>query len=134
MKGVYPILLTQGDSFIVVSIPDFGINTQGVDTAEAIYMARDAIGLMGIDMQDKGEMLPKPSVASEIEKENENDLITLVDVDFDEYRRKNDMRIVKKNCTIPAWLNYEAEKAGLSFSGLLAEAIRHKLGLPDRVY
>ena len=61
MKNAYPIIMTQGKEFIVVFVPDFNINTQGKDIPEAIEMARDAIGLMGIDMQDDGEALPEAS-------------------------------------------------------------------------
>lgn len=46
----------------------------------------------------------------------------LVDIDFTKYRLKNDMRSVKKNCTIPSWLNFEAEKAGINFSSVLQKA------------
>lgn len=131
MKGVYPVLLTQGKEMIVVSVPDFGVNTQGKDVAEAMEMARDVIGVMGIDMQDDGEALPAATALCDVVKEHEDDMLTLVDVDFDEYRRKNDLRSVKKNCTIPSWLNFEAEKAGLNFSNLLADAIKRALGLSD---
>ena len=61
MKNAYPIVMTQGKEFIVVFVPDFNINTQGKDVPDAIEMARDAIGLMGIDMQDDGEALPEAS-------------------------------------------------------------------------
>ena len=44
MKNAYPIILTQGQKYVVVSIPDFDINTQGEDFADAMEMARDAIG------------------------------------------------------------------------------------------
>ena len=60
MKNAYPIVMTQGKEFVVVFVPDFNINTQGKDIPDAIEMARDAIGLMGIDMQDDGEALHKP--------------------------------------------------------------------------
>ena len=106
-RNVYPVVLKQGAKFIVADIPDFQINTQGEDVAEAIEMARDAIGLMGMDMQDDGEELPTPSRMEDIRKEN------------------------IKDCTIPSWLNFEAEKAGINFSNLLAEAIRKKLGLSE---
>ena len=109
MKNVYPIIMSQGEKYIVVYIPDFNINTQGTDMADAIEMARDAIGIMGIDMQDDGKQLPAASRLTDIQTENQNDIVTLVDIDFEEYRRKNDMRSVKKNCTIPSWLNFEAE-------------------------
>lgn len=129
MKKVYPIILTQGEKFIVVYVPDFDINTQGETIADAIEMARDAIGLMGIDMQDDGEELPMPSKLAEVKKEAETDIVTLVDVDFAEYRRKNDMRAVKKNCTIPSWLNFEAEKAGVNFSAVLQAALKSELNI-----
>ena len=134
MKNVYPIILTPQEDFVVVTIPDFEANTQGVDMGEAMDMARDAIGILGITLQDEGRLLPEATPISQVHGEHEGDIVTLVDIDFAEYRRKNDMKVVKKNCTIPSWLNYAAEQAGLNFSSLLAEAIRMELGLPDRVY
>ncbi len=129
MKGVkaFPIVLSKEADGYFVSIPDFGIETQGKDIADAIYMARDAIGLMGIDMQDDGKELPDPS--EKVEVDNPKDIVTFVDVDFDEYRKKVDNKAVKKNCTIPYWLNVEAEKAGINYSKLLQEAIVSALNL-----
>lgn len=90
-KQAYPIILSKGNDYIVVYIPDFNINTQGADFAEAIEMARDAIGIIGIDMQDEHEPIPTPTDIKNIVPENENDIITLVDIDFNEYRKKNDL-------------------------------------------
>lgn len=132
MKKVYPIVLSQGKEKIVVYIPDFNINTQGSDIADAMEMARDAIGIMGIDMEDEGEILPEGSSFSEMKDAYSDDVVTLVDVDFAEYRRKNDLRAVKKNCTIPSWLNFEAEKAGLNFSAILQAALKRELGIQGR--
>ncbi len=132
MKEAYPVILSQGKNFIVVYIPDFEIKTQGKDIAQAMEMARDAIGIMGIDMEDDGESLPAPTPVSEIRIDSDSDIVTLVDVDFQEYRRKNDMRAVKKNCTIPSWLNFEAEKAGINFSALLTAALKRELKIPGR--
>jgi predicted RNase H-like HicB family nuclease len=129
MKNVYPIVMTRGKEHIIVHVPDFNISTQGDDFADAMEMARDAIGIMGIDMEDENEALPKPSKLSDALKGSESDIITLVDVDFAEYRRKNDMRAVKKNCTIPSWLNFEAEKAGVNFSAVLQTALKETLNL-----
>ncbi len=83
--------------------------------ADSIEMARDAIGIMGIDMEDDHKKLPVPSDLATMKTGNLTDIVTLVDVDFAEYRRKNDLRTVRKNCTIPSWLNFEAEKAGVNF-------------------
>jgi predicted RNase H-like HicB family nuclease len=121
MKEAYPIIISKKEDGYYVSIPDFDIATQGNDIPGAIYMARDAIGLIGIDMEEDGKELPQPnSVKYTAEK---LDIVTLVDVDFSEYRKKVDNKAVKKNCTIPYWLNEEAEKAGVNFSKVLQEAL-----------
>jgi predicted RNase H-like HicB family nuclease len=125
MKQAYPIILKKAETGYYVRIPDFDIGTQGNDIADAMYMARDAIGLMGITLEDGGEELPAPNTV--IEKPEEGDIVTLVDVNFPEYRRRNDNRSVKKNCTIPSWLNEEAEQAGINFSKVLQEALMEEL-------
>ena len=133
MKIAYPIIMTKGEKCIVVFIPDFNINTQGNDIPDSIEMARDAIGLIGTDMEDDGEVLPDASSLDDVRTNApSNSIVSLVDVDFDEYRKKNDMRAVKKNCTLPSWLNYEAEKANINFSQLLQQALIQKLNLTNR--
>ena len=90
MKGAYPIILQKTEDGYYVNIPDFEIGTQGDSIADAMEMARDAIGLTGIDMEDDGKTLPEPyTVKFEQEKD---DIVTLVDVDFTEYRRRADNR------------------------------------------
>lgn len=126
MKNAYPVILTHGEKYIVVSVPDFNINTQGTDVP-------DAIGLMGIDMQDDGDALPEASSLKDVQSDApEGGIVTLVDVDFAEYRRQNDMRAVKKNCTIPSRLNAAAEKAGVNFSAVLQAALKRELNITGR--
>ena len=128
MKNAYPIVLTPDETGYVVYVPDFDINTEGDDLAEAMEMARDAIGIIGIDMEDDGKPLPKPTAVKDVSAEA-NELVTLVDVDFAEYRREHEMRAVKKNCTIPGWLCYRAEKANINFSQVLQEGLKQALHL-----
>lgn len=87
MKKAYPIILTPDDIGYTVYIPDFKANTQGEDLAEAMEVARDAIGLMGIDMEDDKKTLPEPSEIKDFNVDT-SDIVTLVDVDFSDYRRK----------------------------------------------
>lgn len=126
-KGAYPIVLKRTAEGYYVEIPDFDIGTQGTSVVDAMEMARDAIGLMGIDMEDDGKDIPAP-YTNEIIRE-EDDILTLVDVDFAEYRRKVDNRAVKKNCTLPYWLSVEADKRGLNYSRVLQDAIMNILGI-----
>lgn len=130
-RRAYPIVISkENDGFFYVEIPDFGIATQGVNVADAMEMARDAIGLMGIDLMDEGKVLPDPNIEKISAKKE--DIVTLVDVDFVEYRRKVDNKAVKKNCTIPYWMNVEAEKAGINYSKLLQDAIMSVLGITKK--
>ena len=132
MKAAYPIILSKGKDHIIVFIPDFNISTQGDNYADAIEMARDAIGLMGIDMEDDKEEIPLPSELSCVNKESEDDIVTLVDVDFAEYRRRNDMKTVRRNVTLPSWLDFEAEKSGINVSAVLQRALKAELNISDR--
>lgn len=127
MKGAYPVIISKVDDGYYVRIPDFNVGTQGDTVPEAMEMARDAIGLMGIDFEDDGKEIPKAYSCKFTEEEG--DIVTLVDVDFTEYRKRVDNRAVKKNCTIPYWLNVEAEKAGINYSRVLQEALMKTLGI-----
>lgn len=130
MKATFPIILTPVKDGYVVYIPDFDINTQGSDLTEAIEMARDAIGIMGIDMEDDNLTIPSPTNIKDITL-NDSETASLVDVDFAEYRRKNEIKTVKKNCTLPSWLCYEAEKAHINFSQVLQNALKIELKIPE---
>lgn len=132
MKNSYPIVLMPDEVGYVVYIPDFDINTEGDTLTEAMEMARDAIGLMGIDMEDDGKELPKPTELNAVTKEDESYIVTLVDVDFTEYRRQNDMRSVRRNVTLPSWLDFAAEKSGVNVSAVLQKALKQELQLADR--
>lgn len=129
MKAAYPVVLTKDEKWTVVYIPDFEINTEGEDFADAMEMARDAIGLMGITMEDEHEALPEPSSLKAVAEAYPEATVTLVDVDFTEYRKENDMRTVRRNVSLPQWLNTKAEKAGINVSAVLQKALKAELGV-----
>ena len=56
-------------------------------------------------------------------------ILTLVDVNFTEYRRRIDNRAVRRNVTLPNWLNMEAERAQINVSRVLQDALINVLGL-----
>ncbi len=133
MKNVYPILIQEDkeENCFIVDVPDFDISTWGKTITEAIENARDAIGLAGITIEDDGDELPIPSELKDVKEENDTDILTLVDVDFDRYRAENDTRAVKKNCTIPYWLEVRAEKANINFSAALQLGVKSMLGIAN---
>ena len=130
MKTAYPVIISKGEKFFIASVPDCNIDTQGKDIVEAIEMARDAISIWCVGEQDFGRELPKPSELSSI-KHTKGDIVTLVDVDIDSYRRIIENRSVRKNLTIPAWLNNQAEKANAPFSQILQQGLKEYLQIAE---
>lgn len=139
MRNVYPVFFTQTDEVILVEVPDFGILTQGKNMNDAIDMARDAMELHCISMEDAKEEIPLPSELKNLQiadgtfAEEGETLISLVDIDSEEYRRKIDTRTVRRNVALPSWLNYEAEKAHINVSRVLQEALVSTLGLQRKI-
>ncbi len=133
MKAVYPVIFTETEQVVLVEVPDFQILTEGKDMADAIAMARDAIGIAGISKEDHGEEIPKPSKMSEIKVEDgtfagEGEaVLSLVDIDFLVYRKQLDNKMVRRNVTLPNWLNREVEKAHINVSKVLREALMVQL-------
>lgn len=130
MKTAYPVVISKGSKFLIASVPDCKIDTQGENLVDAIEMARDAISIWCVAEQDLGHQIPTPSALSEIEY-NDGDIVTLVDIDIDLYRRKLESRTVRKNLTIPSWLNEQAEQAGINFSAVLSKALKQELSIVD---
>lgn len=121
----YPVIFEQEKDGYFVTVPDLNKNTQGEDLADAIAMARDLICLWIVDLEDDGKKIPAPgSVKFNLP---EGAFVSFVDIDVEAYRRKYGTKIVKKNCTIPAWLNTKAEEMNINFSQTLQEALLAKI-------
>ncbi len=130
MKRAYPVILTPVENMVLAYFPDFDTGTEGRDLADAIDMSADAIGILGITLEDEGRSIPEPTPISEIKAENSGDIVTLVSVDFAEYRRKNDTRAVRRNVSLPAWLDEAARAAEINVSAILAAALKQELHIP----
>lgn len=138
MKSVYPVIFTQTEDekrTILVEVPDLGIVTEGYGIANAIEMARDAMGLAGITMEDMEQEIPMPGELQDVDLSKAQfvhegrTFVSLVDIDFQVYRRKLDNKSVRRNVTLPNWLNREAEKAHINVSRVLQEALMQKMNL-----
>jgi len=127
MKYVYPVILYPDEDVVGVTVPDLpGCHTYGVDIADALLMAKDAIEMWLWDAENKNEDIPKPTKSLKAEK---NQTVTLVAADTEEWRRANDTRSVKKTLSIPSWLNTKAEKANAPFSQILQQGLKEYLSL-----
>lgn len=140
MKKAYPVIFTQTDTTILVEVPDLSILTEGKTMADAMEMARDAIGLNVISREDNNENIPEASDIKKIDiskgsfASEGTGIISYVDVNFAIYRRKVDNRMVRTNVTLPNWLKQEADKAEINVSKVLQEALMKKLGVSGIKY
>jgi predicted RNase H-like HicB family nuclease len=125
MKYAYPAILYPDGVAVGVRVPDLpGCFTFGRDRAEALLMAKDAVEMWLWDAENNQEPIPQPSDSLPA---GQGETLTLVAADTDEYRRANDTRAVKKTLSIPAWLNYKAEKANAPFSQILQQGLKEYL-------
>ena len=142
MKVAYPVIFTDVDMNILIEVPDLGIITEANEEgkakgtmADAIMMASDALGINCIEAEDNGKKIIKPSEIYDIDVSKgtfygEGQMIlSLVDVDLTSYRKMLDNRTVRRNVTLPNWLNQEAEKAHVNVSKVLQEALMARLGV-----
>ena len=142
MKVTYPVIFTDVDTNILIEVPDLGILTESNEEgkpkgsmADAITMARDAIGISCIEAEDNGKVVLHPSKMTDIDvskgtfNEDGTSIVSLVDVDLTAYRRMLDNKTVRRNVTLPNWLNQEEEKSHINVSKVLQEALMARLGV-----
>ncbi len=131
MKLVYPVVFHKTEDKVpyFVEVPDLGAMTQGQNLENAIEMAREIICIHVIERQKKGDVIPAASELGSVKTDDKGAIITLVDADVDAYKRRMENRCIRKNCTIPIWLNDEAEKAGINFSNALQQGLKSALGI-----
>ena len=102
-----------------------GCITEGRNLEEAFEMATDAASGWVLEELEEGNPVPKASDYSEV-KARENGQVNIVLLDIDKYAEQYGEKAVRKNVTIPAWLNTFAEKRRINFSQVLQEAILAK--------
>ena len=142
MKVIYPVCIFQTKDEYMVFVPDLNTNnTSGKTLEEALTMAQDLIATYILeDLEEVGRNeIPKQSKIEninikEIQKQweiDDEDIIssfkTLVIVDLDEFLQKWSNKSVRKNLTIPQWLNTKAEALNINFSQVLQEALIQKI-------
>ena len=126
MKLIYPAVFrpfTDQSGGYVVEFPDLpGCVTEGKDLEQAIEMGIDAASGWILGELEDGERIPPASDYSEIIVEN-GCMINMLLLDIDAYEEKYGEKAVRKNLTIPAWLNAFAEKNNINFSKLLQDTL-----------
>ncbi|WP_018659895.1 type II toxin-antitoxin system HicB family antitoxin [Allofustis seminis] len=114
---------------INVSFPDIdGAFTCGEDMHEALYMAKDLLEGLLVDMEDEGESFPVASTPQDIDVP-QGDLLIPIEANVQLARERFNNTLIKKTLSIPNYLNIWAEKENINFSATLTEALKNKLGV-----
>lgn len=125
MKLTYPACFypcEEHDGY-TVEVPDLpGCVSEGTSLADAILIATDAACGWVLDELEYGNTIPASSSIENIVPD-EGGFKTVLVLDMDTYADKYGSKAVRKNCTIPAWLNTFAEKHNINFSQVLQDSL-----------
>nr|DAW70646.1 MAG TPA: hypothetical protein [Caudoviricetes sp.] len=123
MKLLYPAIFTpfdDGNGF-TVEVPDLpGCVTEGGNLIEAIEMGTDAASGWILDEIENGNGFPAAS--GEI-KAPVGSFVNLLVLDIDSYAEQYGNKAVRRNITVPAWLDTYAQKNHLSLSRLVQDTL-----------
>lgn len=123
MKLVYPAVFTpldDGNGF-TVEVPDLpGCITEGDNLIEAIEMGTDAASGWILGEIEDGNSFPSASAALEAP---EGSFVNLLVLDMDSYAERYGSRAVRRNITVPAWLDTYAQKNHLSLSKVVQDTL-----------
>lgn len=137
MKLAYPVILIPFDDHsggYAVEVPDLpGCVTEGRDLAEALLMAEDAASGWVLSELEEGCTAPQASDPHGLHPEEQGALVSMIALDMDAYAAKYGSKAVRKNVTIPAWLDTWADKHGINYSGVLRDALEYLYQQPAAV-
>ena len=126
MKLSYPAVFypwEKGAGY-TVEVPDLpGCVSEGASFAEAQEMGIDAASGWVLTELEDGKPAPEASNIKSIHPDEEGAFVSMLVLDMDSYAEKYGKKAVRKNLTIPAWLNTFAEENHINFSKVLRESL-----------
>ena len=124
---IYPCVFIYKDTGISVFFPDLdGCVSSGENEQDAFNNAKEVLCLHLFGMEQDGDDIPEPSELRSL-KLSKNHQAALIEVFMPLFRTKQANKYIKKTLTIPAWLNIEAEQAGVNFSQILQNGLKEYL-------
>ena len=123
MQLTYPAVFYEGEGGYAVEVPDLpGCTSGGATLAEAIIMGTDAAAGWVLTELEDGKPAPEASPIKKIKPETDG-FVSMLVLDMDTYAEKYGNKAVRKNLTIPAWLNTFAEARHINFSQVLQDSL-----------
>ncbi|MDR1184059.1 MAG: type II toxin-antitoxin system HicB family antitoxin [Coriobacteriales bacterium] len=125
MRLVYPAIFYEDaeTGAYAVEVPDLPGCVSGGDTlADAVLMAEDAAAGWVLSELEDGVKMPVASPINAVNPDH-GGFVSMIVLDMDAYAQKYGDKAVRKNLTIPAWLNTFAEANNVNFSQVLQDSL-----------
>ena len=125
----YPAIFTNEDGSYWCKFIDLpGCFSDGDTFEECMENSKEALGSQLKQLTDY------PNVTMDFSniKLEENQLISFVSINMNEFLAKYSEKTIKKTLSIPAWLNTMAVKQQINFSQVLKEALMQKLNIDKK--
>lgn len=120
----FPVVCHYEDGGYWSEFPDLpGCFSQGETEQEVIKNSKESLSGYLITLLESGEDIPIASSISTVKLEGAG-FVSLVECEL-----TGETRYVRKNITLPEWMNVKAEKMGINFSQLLQETLQVKFGM-----
>lgn len=120
---IYPAIMKYENGLIqltFVDLPNAGI-VEADTEEEAIHSAQECLALEIMDVESRGETLPPPSMGIEN--------VVYIHIWMPYFRNATKEIYVKKNVTIPQWLDILAKENKINYSAALVKGIKLALGI-----
>lgn len=119
---VYPAKISFEDNLYRIEFIDFpNIFVEEESEDEAIRSAQTCLALEILDFEDRGEELP-------VSEKHLQDVI-YIHIWMPYFKNHTKEVYVKKNVTIPQWLDILAKERKISYSAALVKGIKMELGI-----
>jgi len=128
-RYLFPAIFSYEEDGINISFPDLpACFSCGFNDEEALKNAKEVLELYLFSLEEDGLEIPDYTPVNQI-KTQENEAVMLIDVWMIPVRDQMKNKSIRKNCTIPAWLNDIAEENKVNFSMILQSALKEYLGI-----
>lgn len=136
MLSAYPACFIKEDSGYSIIFPDLDIATCGDTLDWCFFYGSWLSGRFLYSANLGGEHISPASslndinidkVMQELDVTSDEAFVNIVTVDVAEYAKSHFTKSVRKNLTIPSWLNDAAIKQNINFSQVLQEALLSKI-------
>ena len=134
MKYLYPAIITKGyyeddgtycdDGIYYVNFPDLeACHTDGATIEEALEMAEDVLPFTLKHYEDRKKAIP---VATDIlaMKADEHSFTMMIKADTDAYRRMMNTKSIRKNISIPEWMDIMVKERNINLSNFVQQALQ----------